>query len=912
MKARSLILSLLASCTLAPALFAAAPLNDNIVRAFGITGTNQTVRGENKGATPESWEAPYTKAFQGKSVWWYLDAPAEGRVTIKTEGSNFDTVLLVFTYSNGKFLPAALNDNAGNGISWSQLTLPLRKGTRYYIGVDGAGGAEGQIVLSVNRGEASTSFTGATTYSAATNAAPAQGAGGVASTKSPPTTPSALQPPKTAPSKTSVPATNSVKPPVASAPKTALPARASTTIQGPIPPTVITPATALTAMPATGSTPDDYRPPQYPRIATNNATNPLNITWDAAFDLNDPTLSNTTRLRTSSGEIMMRVVGRRKEISATENWQTGLLSPFRLIRHLSAGRRPQLFEGYGVWWKWTAPEDGQMSIKTFGNEFGTTLHVFERDIRTANYTSNDTTVTATIPEHGLQTGQMIRIVDVPLQWVGKHRVTITGPNTFTFPNPNPPLTGLGVILVSQGGAGADGAKTISYTSNPTAVTGTTIVDVNGALTPIPHLLGAITINSVIEPKQWAGVRIAISVNATTFTFANPNPSVNGTLTCLLTDARGGIAANPLDGRRLLAMNDDSDNGTRTSHVRLPVRKGTTYHIGVDLDTPNLSGFLLTNSKLNSKLNFTLGFVSESRGVPPTKNLDPFVTTQPLNQAVNANATATFSGLAVQGTQPFTYQWRLNGVPVVGNTSANTATLTIPNVHPMNVGNYTVVVTDLFGKVISAPASLTINNYPITITSQPNNQTVNNGTPLTTFSATVSGVTTYLSPGNPTYFNYTWYKNNGTTTIVQGPTDSNSTTSTYQITNATPADIANYYVVARDTYRGTVYETNATSNNGTLAITNYPITITSQPNNQTVTAGNNATFTVAANGVAPITYQWYKDNGTVTMVGTNNATLTLTSVTPSDTGTYYVIVRDGFAGTSFESNATSNNATLTVP
>ena len=794
MKARLLILYLLASCAIAPVVLAAAPLNDTIGRAVGITGTNQTVRGENKGATPEPWEAPYTKAFQGKSVWWYLDASAEGRLTIKTEGSNFDTVLLVFTYSNGKFLPAALNDNAGNGIPWSQLTLPFRKGTRYYIGVDGAGGAEGQIVLSVNRGEASTSFTGATTYSAATNSAPAQNAGGVPSTKSPPTTPSALQPPKTASSKTSVPATSSVKPPVASAPKTALPARASTTIQGPIPPTVITPATALTAMPATGSTPDDYRPTQYPRIGTNNRSNPLNITWDAAFDLNDPTLPNTTPLRTSSGEIMMRVAGRRKEICATENWQVGLLSPFRLIRHLlSAGRRPQLFEGYGVWWKWTAPEDGQMSIKTFGNEFGTTLHVFERDIRTANYTSNDTTVTATIPEHGLQTGRMIRIVDVPLQWVGKHRVTITGPNTFTFPNPNPPLTGLGVILVSQGGAGADGAKTISYTSNPTAVTGTTIVDVNGTLTPIPHLLGAIT--SVIEPKQWAGVCIAISVNATTFTFANPNPSVNGTLTCLLTDVIGGIAANPLDGRRLLAMNDDSDNGTRTSHVRLPVRKGTTYHIGVDMDHT----FLLTN---NFKLNFTLGFVSESRGIPPTKNLDPFVTTQPLNQAVNPNATATFSGLAVQGTQPFTYQWRLNGVPVVGNTSANNATLTIPNVHPMNVGNYTVVVTDLFGKVVSAPASLTINNYPMAITSQ--------------------------------------------------------------------------------------------------------------PNNQTVTAGNNASFTVAANGVAPITYQWYKDNGTVTMVGTNNATLTLTSVTPSDTGTYYVIVRDGFAGTSFESNATSNNATLTVP
>lgn len=122
-----------------------------------IQGANRTVRGENKGATPEQWEAPYTTAFQGKSVWWYWDAPAEGRLTIKTEGSNFDTVLLVFMYVNGKFLPVGLNDNAGNGISWSQMSVPLRKGTRYFIGVDGAGGAEGQVVVNVEQAAAAAS-----------------------------------------------------------------------------------------------------------------------------------------------------------------------------------------------------------------------------------------------------------------------------------------------------------------------------------------------------------------------------------------------------------------------------------------------------------------------------------------------------------------------------------------------------------------------------------------------------------------------------------------------------------------------------------------------------------------------------------------------------------------------------------
>ena len=127
------------------------PPNDDIARAIMIQGASRTVRGENKGATPEAWEAPYTTAFKGKSVWWYWDALSEGRVTIKTEGSNFDTVLLVFMYANGKFLPVGLNDNAGNGISWSEMSVPLRKGTRYFIGVDGAGGVEGQVVVNVEQ-----------------------------------------------------------------------------------------------------------------------------------------------------------------------------------------------------------------------------------------------------------------------------------------------------------------------------------------------------------------------------------------------------------------------------------------------------------------------------------------------------------------------------------------------------------------------------------------------------------------------------------------------------------------------------------------------------------------------------------------------------------------------------------------
>src|SRR4029077_6353219 len=44
---------------------------------------------------------------------------------------------------------------------------------------------------------------------------------------------------------------------------------------------------------------------------------------------------------------------------------------------------------------------------------------------------------------------------------------------------------------------------------------------------------------------------------------------------------------------------------------------------------------------------------------------------------------------------------------------------------------------------------------------------------------------------------------------------------------------------------------------TLTVNSSP-TITSQPANQTVAVGQTATFSVAANGASPLTYQWQKN------------------------------------------------------
>src|SRR5213079_1714406 len=78
----------------------------------------------------------------------------------------------------------------------------------------------------------------------------------------------------------------------------------------------------------------------------------------------------------------------------------------------------------------------------------------------------------------------------------------------------------------------------------------------------------------------------------------------------------------------------------------------------------------------------------------------------------------------------------------------------------------------------------------------------------------------------------------------------------------------------------------------------------QPASQTVSAGQTATFTVAATGTAPLSYQWQK-NGT-TIGGATAASYTTPATTASDNGDQFTVVVSNAAG-----SVTSRAAALTV-
>jgi hypothetical protein len=81
-------------------------------------------------------------------------------------------------------------------------------------------------------------------------------------------------------------------------------------------------------------------------------------------------------------------------------------------------------------------------------------------------------------------------------------------------------------------------------------------------------------------------------------------------------------------------------------------------------------------------------------------------------------------------------------------------------------------------------------------------------------------------------------------------------------------------------------------------------VTTQPKSQAVTAGQTATFNVAATGTAPMTFQW-KKNGTA-IGGATSSTYTTPATTTSDNAAQFTVAVANSAGT-----ATSAAATLTV-
>lgn len=121
-----------------------APTNDAFSSAT-VTSSQGFLYGNNCLATAEAGEP----ASQGRTVWWKWTAPGDGCILLQTAGSTFDTILSVFQGTSiGGLALLVQNDDWANQSS-SQVRFSALEGQIYYFRVDGAGGAQGNILINV-------------------------------------------------------------------------------------------------------------------------------------------------------------------------------------------------------------------------------------------------------------------------------------------------------------------------------------------------------------------------------------------------------------------------------------------------------------------------------------------------------------------------------------------------------------------------------------------------------------------------------------------------------------------------------------------------------------------------------------------------------------------------------------------
>ncbi|HXJ59478.1 MAG TPA: immunoglobulin domain-containing protein, partial [Verrucomicrobiae bacterium] len=216
-----------------------------------------------------------------------------------------------------------------------------------------------------------------------------------------------------------------------------------------------------------------------------------------------------------------------------------------------------------------------------------------------------------------------------------------------------------------------------------------------------------------------------------------------------------------------------------------------------------------------------------------------------------------------GTAPLFYQWRVNGRSVPGATNAN---LVLPSAQGGAAGEYSVVLYNAAGFVISTGATLRIEE-PLQILAQPQGHVVNRGSTVV-FQVFAAGT-------GPLH--YQWRHDDAN---LAGATNSILT-----LTGVEPEQSGNYSAVVSDN-SGSIASADAT-----LSVLQPP-TIVEQPQPQTAVAYTDVFFSVTAGGQGPFTYQW-RVNG-LAIPGATSSILGLPNVQPEQAGVYTVEVANPVA------------------
>ncbi len=180
-----------------------------------------------------------------------------------------------------------------------------------------------------------------------------------------------------------------------------------------------------------------------------------------------------------------------------------------------------------------------------------------------------------------------------------------------------------------------------------------------------------------------------------------------------TGAAYAVAVNPVSGQGYLGKSGHCGGTPRVyeyGSARSLVMPSLPRGMAVDAERNRLWATLANGTvavvdtgSLTTVGTVTVGASPEGIAFAPFTVMVPTIAAQPQSQTVGAGANVTFS-VAAMGTAPLSYQWRFNGINIGAATSSS---LALSNVQSANEGAYTVVVSNAFGSVTSASATLTV-------------------------------------------------------------------------------------------------------------------------------------------------------------------------------------------------------------
>ncbi len=305
--------------------------------------------------------------------------------------------------------------------------------------------------------------------------------------------------------------------------------------------------------------------------------------------------------------------------------------------------------------------------------------------------------------------------------------------------------------------------------------------------------------------------------------------------------------------------------TNTSLVLNDIRyeqNGTTY----SLIATNLAG------KVTNEMTLTVIVT------PAIANLD--------NQAVEVGSTVeihpTVSGVPVSAPR-----WLRNGGNVSDGATGNGSTISGSLTSSLNIANAQAADSGTYSLIASNSAGIVTNSMTLTVSSEdvpPNitglaDQTVVAGNNAT-FSASVSGLPLPSLQ----------WRVNGNNLVDE-------TGSSLTISNVQYSQDGFVYSLVGSNSAGAV-------TNSALLHVLVPPSVSQQPTNAIAVAGNPVTFSVVADGVPAVTYQWNR-NG-VPIANANQSSYTLSNPQGADNGSVFSVEVTNSAGV-----VASSNATLTV-